>query len=254
LLDRQFRQLYNIELPESIDLETTRLETLYEFLSAKIQASEPAVSLNLIDRPRIYLIHEKAKRRLDQFRRSARVSGRGVRHFGSLDYSYDPLNYHPLGVKLFSAKVRAPDSHLRQLIETNPRPRSFAAPEPEAATVEVEKSFYQLRDNVEANPYLWNFDLCNLTLGNFHYRRMSLVRDYEQILNAEISHPAFEAAFSLSSRPVRRELTTNLPLAERFDVVLCDPTQTTAVAEARLGTNYIIQGPLETGKSQTITN
>jgi predicted DNA-binding WGR domain protein len=254
VLRHQFRQLYNIELPESIDLETTRLETLYEFLSAKIQASEPAVSLNLIDRPRIDLIHEKAKRRLDQFRRSARVSGRGVRHFGSLDYSYDPLNYHPLGVKLFSAKVRAPDSHLRQLIETNPRPRSFAAPEPEAATVEIEKSFYQLRDNVEANPYLWNFDLCNLTLANFHYRRMSLVRDYEHILNAEIAHPVFEAAFSLAPRPVRRELTTTVPLAERFDVVLCDPTQTTAIAEARLGTNYIIQGPPGTGKSQTITN
>ncbi len=194
----QFRQLYNIELPESIDLESTRIQTLYEYLSAKIQASEPAVQLNLIDRPRIDLIHDRAKRRLDQYRRSARVSGRGVRHFGTLDYSYDPANFHPLGIKLFSAKVRAPTSHLREIIEERPRPRSYIAPEPDEKTMEVEKSFYQLRDNVEANPYLWNFDLCNLTLANFHYRRMSLVRDYERLLDADAVHTAFEAVFSLA--------------------------------------------------------
>ena len=71
------------------------------------------MTLNLVDRPRIDLIHEKARRRLDQYRRSVRVSGRGVRHFGDLDYSYDPANYHPLGIKLFSTRVRTPGSHLR---------------------------------------------------------------------------------------------------------------------------------------------
>jgi len=254
VLRHQFRQLYNIELPETIDLSTTRLETLFEFLSAKIQASEPAVSLNLLDRPRIDLIHEKAKRRLDQYRRSARVSGRGIRQFGNLDYSYDPANFHPLGIKLFSAQVRTPTSRLREIIEERPRPRSFVTPEAEENTVEVERSFYHLRESVEANPYLWNFDLCNLTLANFHYRRMSLVRDYEEILESNVSHASFEATFSLAPRSLRQELPEALPLQQRFDVVNCDPTQATAIAEARRGTNYIIQGPPGTGKSQTITN
>ena len=34
----------------------------------------------------------------------------------------------------------------------------------------------------------------------------------------------------------------------------CDPTQASAIDEARAGTSYIIQGPPGTGKSQTITN
>ena len=254
VLRHQFRLLYNLDLPESIDLETTPLESLHEFLSAKIRASEPAVTLNLIARPRIDLIHDKAKRRLDQYRRSARVSGRGIRHLSGFDYSYDAVNFHPLGIKLFSAKIRPPGSHLRAILEDRPRPRSFVAAEPEGATVEVEKKFFQLRDNVEANPYLWNFDLCNLTLANFHYRRMSLVRDYERILEIDQPHPAFEATFSIEPRAVQRSLAPSLPLAERFDVVPCDPTQSTAIAEARQGVNYIIQGPPGTGKSQTITN
>ncbi len=250
----QFQQLYNINLPETIDLAESSLDALFEYLSGKIQASEPAVTLSKIDRPRIDLVHEKAKRRLDQYRRSARVAGRGVRTFLDLDYSYDPANYHPLGVKLFSALVRTPGSHLRDIIETKPRPRVFAAPDPDEAVIERERSFYQVRDATEENPYLWNFDLCSLTLANLRYRRMSLVRDYEAILDRELANPAFETTFSLAPRPLGRELPPVPSLEERFDVVPCDPTQATAIAEARRGESYIIQGPPGTGKSQTITN
>jgi hypothetical protein len=124
----QFQQLYNIELPETLDLQETNLAALFDYLSGKIQASEPAVTLTKIDRPRIDLIHDKARRRLDQYRRSARIAGRSVRSFHDLDYSYDPVNYHPLGIKLFSAFIRTPGSHLRDLIETKPRPRTYAGP------------------------------------------------------------------------------------------------------------------------------
>ena len=250
----QFQQLYNIELPERIDLAETNLDALFDYLAGKIQASEPAVTLTKIDRPRIDLVHEKAKRRLDQYRRSARVAGRGVRSFLDLDYSYDPANYHPLGIKLFSALVRTPGSHLRDILEAKPRPRVFVAPDPSEPVIEREKSFYHVRDATEANPYLWNFDLCMLTLANLRYRRMSLVRDYESILGQQLSNPAFETTFSLAPRPLGRQLPPVPSLEERYDVVPCDPTQATAIAEARRGESYIIQGPPGTGKSQTITN
>src|SRR6185436_6891875 len=110
-------------------------------------------------------------------------------------YSYDPANYHPLGIKLFSALIRTPGSHLRDVIEEKPRPRSFVAPESNDAVEERERSFYHVRDATEENPYLWNFDLCSLTLANLRYRRMSLVRDYEAILNRELVNPAFETTF-----------------------------------------------------------
>jgi predicted DNA-binding WGR domain protein len=254
IVRHQFQQLYNIELPETIDLAETSLDALFDYLTGKIQASEPAITLTKVDRPRIDLVHEKAKRRLDQYRRSARVSGRGVRTIFDLDYSYDLANYHPLGIKLFSAFVRTPGSHLRDIVETKPRPREFAAPNPADALSEKEKSFYHVRDATEENPYLWNFDLCSLTLANLRYRRMSLVRDYDAILNQQLANPAFETTFSLTPRPIGRELPTVPSLDERFDVVPCDPTQATAIAEARRGESYIIQGPPGTGKSQTITN
>ena len=249
----EFKRLYGIDLPPTIDLAQTSTEEFFAFLDARIAASNSGVTLQKIDRPRIALIHDKAQRKLDQYRRRARLAGRGVRRFQDLDYSYDPANYHPLGIKLFSTMIRSPGSRLRAIIEEKPRPRTFAVPPATPRVVEKERSFYSLEEG-EANPYTWQFDLCSVTLANFKYRRMSLVRDYDSLLDQQPLNPAFEATFSLKPRAQSSKLRDAPPIAERFDVVPCDPTQATAVGEARAGECYIIQGPPGTGKSQTITN
>ncbi|MEX0938807.1 MAG: AAA domain-containing protein [Pirellulales bacterium] len=254
VIRHQFKQLYDIDLPESIDFAETSLDELYESLGRKIAASESAVNLTKIDRPRIALIHEKARRKLDQYRRRARLAGRGVRKHLDLDYSYDPANYHPLGIKLFSAKVRPSQTHLREIIEENPRPRTFAAAEQDPPVAEKERQFFSLQSGGEANPYDWTFDLCSVTLANFKYRRMSLVRDYEELLGDGMTNLAFEATFSLSPRPIDNQPLDARALVDRFDVVPCDPTQARAIAVAEQGKSFIIQGPPGTGKSQTITN
>ncbi len=254
VIRHQFKQLYAIDLPETLDLSSTDLGTFFEYLEAQIAASESAVTLEKIDRPRIELIHEKARRKLDQYRRRARIAGRGVRSFLDLDYSYDPANYNPLGIKLFSALIRPPSTRLREIIEESPRPRVFACGEPEPPAVEKQRTLYALREGGDENPYTWSFDLCSVTLANFKYRKMSLVRDYETLLANGQDNDAFDATFSLVPRPVQQELPQVPPLADRHDVVLCDPTQATAIAEARSAKSYIIQGPPGTGKSQTITN
>ena len=254
VIRHQFKQLYEIDLPEVIDLSATNLDEFFAYLSQRITASEPAVSLNKIDRPRIALIHDKARRKLDQYRRSARLAGRGVHSFLDLDYSYDPVNYHPLGITLFSAKIRPPGTHLRTIIEEKPRPRSFATGEPEPPSAEKERLLYHLEEGGEENPYTWNFDLCSVTLGNFKYRKMSLVRDYEVLLGDGTSNAAFEATFSLTPRAAERQLPPPVAMEDRFHVVPSDPTQASAIEEARTGKSYIIQGPPGTGKSQTITN
>jgi DNA polymerase III delta prime subunit len=241
-------------LPEVIDLATTKLDQFFDYLAQKITASEPAVMLNKVDRPRIALIHDKARRKLDQYRRRARLAGRGIRSFQDLDYSYDQANYHPLGITLFSAKIRPPATHLRTVIEEKPRPRKFATAEPEPPAAETERLLYQLQEGGEENPYAWNFDLCSVTLGNFKYRKMSLVRDYETLLDNPTTNPAFEATFSLTPRAAERQMPPAVPLDERYHVVPSDPTQASAIEEARAGASYIIQGPPGTGKSQTITN
>ena len=299
----QFKQLYDIDLPEVLDLAATSLDQFFDYLARKIAASEPAVALNKIDRPRIELVHDRARRKLDQYRRRARLAGRGIRSFQDLDYSYDQANYHPLGITLFSTKIRPPATHLRTIIEEKPRPRSFATAEPGAGSeklpspsgrgaggeggleaisphpgplpegegdrsqpkplpergldppaAEKERLLFHLQEGGEENPYVWNFDLCSVTLGNFKYRKMSLVRDYETLLDKRPRNPAFEATFSLTPRPTERQLPPALPLDERYHVVPSDPTQASAIEEARAGASYIIQGPPGTGKSQTITN
>ncbi len=255
VIRHQFKQLFAIDLPETLDLTKTTLDGFFEYLTNKIQASEPAITLNKIDRPRIALIHDKAKRKLDQYRRRARVAGRGVRTFMDVDYSYDPANYHPLGIKLFSSKVQPPRPSLQAILEQQPRPRSYVAPtEGSSPTLEKSKTFFQLQEGGDDNPYFWNYDLCNVTLANFKYRKMSLVRDYEALLQEPCTNPAFDATFSLTPRPDKREIPESPPLEQRYDVVACDPTQAIAIEQARSDNSYIIQGPPGTGKSQTITN
>ena len=253
-----FRQLYNIKMPESIDLNESSINALYQWLQAQIVANEPAISLTKIDRPRIEVIHEKAKRRLDQYRRTARVSGKGASRFENIDYSYDAINYHPLGVRLFTQRVRQPAFRLQQIVSSELPTRSYVAPtsEPSAedSTLTVERKLAILQDASSDNPYQWSFDVCNLTIVNLHYRRMSLVRDYEAILEQDLQNPAFDAAFAEAPRRVARQLPDAVPIPERFEVVTSDPTQSMAIAESRTGRSYIIQGPPGTGKSQTITN
>lgn len=253
----EFKRLYNIDLPATIDLTQSSVDDLFTFISTRVKASESAISIEKIDRPRIALLHDKARRKLDQYRRRARLAGRGVRQFMSMDYSYDPANYHPLGIKLFAAKIRTPETRLRTIIEDSPRPRTFVAPvvEPlgEPPTIEKEKSFFSLEEG-ESNPYTWHYDLCSVTLANFKYRRMSLVRDYDTLIDEQLANPAFDAIFSLKPRPQFQVVCEAPPLTNRYDVVTCDPTQASAIGEARAGESYIIQGPPGTGKSQTITN
>lgn len=254
VLRHLLQQLYGIGLPETLDLAETDLEALFEALKTRIAASDASVNLEKIERPRIDLVHERARRRLDMYRRRIRLSGRSVRRFMDLDYSYDPVNFHPLGLRIFNAWVRPSETHLARILEERPRPRHFAVAPVEPGPEFKEKSFYALRDGESGNPYRWEFDLCRVTLGNFHYRKMTLVRDYAELLACPPANAAFDAAFSLRPRPVDIGEPAAPPLEERFDIVTSDPTQAAAIQVAREGGSYIIQGPPGTGKSQTITN
>ena len=249
----QFRQLYDIHLPERIDLTETDLDSLHKTLVEQISRSDQTVDVRKVERPRIDLLHEKARRRLDMYRRRARVAGRGVRQFMDLDYSYDAANFRPLGLQLFSTHVVLAETQLRTILRENPSPRRFAVTPDSAPVVEKERQFYSLRDSDGDNPHHWEFDLCRVTLGNLKYRKMTLVKDYEQLLAEDRRSEAFESAFSLTA-PTGPVDPVPATLDERYQVVPCDPTQASAISLARSGQSYIIQGPPGTGKSQTITN
>lgn len=249
-----FRQNYGIDLPESLDLATTDLDAFFDYLSKRIQASEPGVTLEKIGQPRVEIIHDRARRRLDQYRRRARTGARAARSFQSLEYSYAAENFAPLGLRLFESRVRLPETRLRSLLEEVPRSRHFAVPEPTPpAAAERDSLHYHLRSDVAGNPYHWEFDLCSVTLTNLRSRKMSLVRDYEALLAEDVPNSSFERVFSLAPRAPEEPLPEE-PFHERYPVVPCDPTQAASIAAVVGGRSLIIQGPPGTGKSQTITN
>ncbi|MCP5020834.1 MAG: DUF4011 domain-containing protein [bacterium] len=250
------RELYNLELPESIDLETAEVEDLHRLLSTQIRASEPAVNLTLLDKPRISLLHQRARQRLDRYQKRTTLGRRGKRTYPDLDYCYAKSDFRPLGLQLFRQKVQINSTNLSRLFSPETRRPEYVA---EAASDDgpmraVSQSFYSLEHDSKANPYEWEMDLCCVTLGNFKYRKMSLVRDYEALLEEMPDNPAFDAVFSLMAAQDQPLPVQEGRLEDSYPVVPCDPTQSQAIAYASAGKSFIIQGPPGTGKSQTITN
>ncbi len=251
VLRHHLQELYGLRLPEFIDLEKEDPYELHKELERQILASEPGITLRCVEKPKIDLIHRRAKKRVEVFRRRSRLTGRGIRRLGDIDYSYNKSNYRPLGLQIFLKRIKAPDWPLGQIANSKPKPRM---PQMASNPDVIENTTYNMSTD-EENPYVWDVDYCSIILGNFNSRKMSLVRDYRQLIDEpELHTPVFEELFT--ARPKENEHHDVPPLAwrERYDVVAADPTQAQAVAAARAGHSFIIQGPPGTGKSQVITN
>ena len=112
-----------------------------------------------------------------------------------------------------------------------------------------------MQEGGEQNPYVWNFDLCSVTLGNFKYRKMSLVRDYETLLDNPPAEPGVRGHV-LPGAAGRPNASCRPPCRWTNAITSCLPTPRRHRRSRRPGParSYIIQGPPGTGKSQTITN
>ena len=252
VLRQQLRQVYGIELPEAIDLLDNGVARFHAQLQALIAATEPGVQLKRIDTPEIELIHQRAKQRLEQFRRRRRATPVRQAAAASLDFSYDEDDFRPLGLRLFEERVTLARLPVGLIAGAAPTPRRQQMV---ASANETEQRSFALRDAATTgNPFEWHVDLSSVTLGNFNYRKMSLVRDYNALIDEDRANPAVERIFSPQPRAFDLAAPAPLALADRWAVVPADATQTASVALAREGTSYIIQGPPGTGKSQTITN
>ncbi len=219
VLRHHLRGLYNLSLPESIDLRETTLEAFHAELSAQIRASEPGVTLRKVDRPQIELIHERARQRIDQFRRRQKLR-KATRTATAFNYSYDRENPRPLGLQIFRQKVRPAPLPLRETAGAPPRPRMpHLSSEPAVASeadasgsrAETGRQAFALREDASGNRYTWDFDLCSITLGNFNYRKMTLVRDYAHLIESDLASRAFDGVFSLDPKTLEEEETPTLP-------------------------------------------
>jgi superfamily I DNA and/or RNA helicase/predicted DNA-binding WGR domain protein len=248
VLANHLKDLYGIVLPESIDFDDVSMEQFFSMVQDKINASKQGVKLNYIDKPRIKIVHSVARQTINNYRKKLKQKGSPA--FNQVDYSYSEENYKPLGLELFRQKIEPRQSGLEFLLSKALVPvnsENFADTNSAAL-----KSTFHLADG-ESNPYSWDFDICNIVLGNFNYKKMSLVSDYNKVAETGMMHPVFNELFSNEPRQIEQETLVNNP-AEWFHVITADPAQAKSVLYSRSGKSYIIQGPPGTGKSQTITN
>ncbi|PSK94576.1 AAA domain-containing protein [Taibaiella chishuiensis] len=240
-------ETYGIKLPERIDLETTDLTAFYQLLQEQILLARQGIRIALVDKPRIRLIHNIAQRTASTYAQRIRQRQRGMQRYSHLDYSYDADNFQPLGLQLFRNYITPGDSYLEHIIGDTPA-------RPGARHLTEVKDTYVL-DEGPGNPYHWEFDLCHVVLGNFNYRKMSLVRDYNEALETGAGQHIFDQLFSEEVRKIAEDKPLNgTGLSQQYTVVPADPTQLHSVVRSRGHKSYIIQGPPGTGKSQTITN
>lgn len=227
------KTLYNLDLPERIDLAMTTPQEFATALAKMIEDSHAGMSLEIVAQPRIRVRCETVIYRPVNNELPNGLCGDLVSQFCGVDYSYRTNPMTPLGIRLFESYVRPVSL-----------PLEYA---------HYEQENYDLILEAEANPCRWELDLCSMTLGNFDFQKMTLVKDYEELLARGGRHNAFDDLFSPGVRPAAEPLM-GLPIGDQNLIASADPTQVSAIAQARMGRNMIIQGPPGTGKSQTITN
>ncbi|MBL0053808.1 MAG: DUF4011 domain-containing protein [Bacteroidetes bacterium] len=248
VLSTMLKELYHIKLPEYIQLNEQSMDEIYNDLKTQIEKTNSGIVLEKYDKPKIKLIHAQAKQTLTQYTRKINRK-RQPHSFHNIDYSYAADNFQPLGLQLFKNYIKPEHSSLEFLINSDIKaaPQNFAPHNNESRTM------YELEEGT-ANPFKWEFDLCNMVLGNFNYKKMSLVSDYNSIIESEIENKVFNDLFSALPRKLNTGNENENEIDNQYNVVQADPTQNNALAFARKGESYIIQGPPGTGKSQTISN
>ncbi|WP_456787078.1 AAA domain-containing protein [Cellulomonas sp. P5_C5] len=240
VLRHQLDELFGLRLPETVDLAADgAVEELRATIEKQARATQPAVVVSLVDTPRIELVRHRAQVALQAYRRR-RPSSRPTFGRRQYAYSYRRPGWAPLGVQIFADRIQRRPVPLSVELGDRPAPQHV---------VET----FSVQTNADANPYTWDVDLTMVTLANFNYRTLSLVRDYDSLLTEPLSNAAFDELFSNAPRDVAEHGAT-IPVADRYLVVPADASQVGAVALARSGDNFVIQGPPGTGKSQTITN
>lgn len=245
-------QLYGIVLPEKVDLSRRdALKDLFETLKRQIVVSEPGVSFAFADKPKRRLLYATVRRRIDQFQRR-QTGNKGELDSKISEYSYDVKNYKPLGVQLFRQRVRVPEAPFRN-IAGRPLPRYFNMANAGGETRTEMSGVFVQEVAASEGRFDWSFDTCSVVLGNFDYQKMSLLRDYDLLIQKE------DLLGTQVSRLFDQKPREGLPQIdaspeELQNILPSDPSQDRAIAAAQSGESLVLQGPPGTGKSQTIAN
>ena len=250
VLASYLKELYGIELPDFVDLDEMTPEQFYQLLKGQIDAANQGIVLNYIQKPRIRLVHNVAKQTVTNFKKRLQRTGKQLSNYKDVGYSYQQEQYKPLGLEIFRQRVEPKRGFLESLAHED----AIITPLQLTDNTQAKRRpLFELTES-EGNPYSWDFDMCNIVLGNFNYKKMSLVRDYNFVIDNQVPNEVFEQLFSSKPKPTTEAKQDWNSTDDWYHVITADPTQTQAILKSRDKESYIIQGPPGTGKSQTITN
>ena len=260
-LRHHLKELYNLNLPEFVDLKETSLDQFYEALKAQIQASEPGVTLNKIDRPQIELIHEKARQRVDQYRRRMKLQARKAKRRPEAGIQLRPRKLPAAGPAALPGESpphadaacatwlgAAPQTRLPHIVDAG------CARRMRARCWKPSGRCFRLRDGDNQNPYSWDFDLVQPDARQFQLPQDDAGARLREAHRDGHGQRRVRHGLLAQPKPPEEAPPPPLELADQHLIISCDATQASAIARARTGASYIIQGPPGTGKSQTITN
>ena len=244
---------FKVQLPATLDLRNLdAIADLRSKLEHQMRRVKAGLAVAVIDKPRVQLIQKTIKRQLDEHRRRTKRSGQNLRDWKGIGYSYSPDSFQPLGYELFDRFVRAHAAPGREFANARADVTSSLGRGNLSDTAVAET--YAFDSANERNPLNWEIDLCAVSLANFNTRKMSLVRDYEVLLDGyEGGHENYQRLFDHGARPELQPISKPTHSQRNF-VLPSDPSQDDAILRAADGHSYVIQGPPGTGKSQTIAN
>ena len=114
----------------------------------------------------------------------------------------------------FTFRIKSKNNALEYIINED------LNPETQRALSEKLRTLYTTREEGDTNPTIWQVDTCNMTIGNFNYRKMSLVRDYNQIINESIKDEIFDSLFSdIPKKTQIPESNEDRQLADNYPII-----------------------------------
>ncbi|HEV3324908.1 MAG TPA: AAA domain-containing protein, partial [Puia sp.] len=224
------KELYGIRLPDFIDLEEMSPGQFYSHVQTQIEGANQGIALRYLYQPDISLLSEQAQQTIRQYGKK-QSRNRPVLYTDVKEFLRDP------GLRIGGIHSGVWPIPWRLLAD--PLNRETAGIKPAEG------------DN---DPHRWDFDTCHMVLGNFHYKKMSLVRDYNLVIDQQMQHHVFDELFGDQPKTFPDHAFDGNRPDDWYHVIAADPSQTRAILQGRAGYSYIIQGPPGTGKSQTITN
>ena len=245
VLRHQLDELFGLRLPETVDLaDDGAVEELRASIEKQARATQPAVVVGLVDKPRIELVRHRAQVRA---RRPTGGAGRPAARRSAGASTRTPTA-GPAGRRWACRSSPTGSSAGRS------RCRSSSVTRPRRST------WWSTFVGAESRPGPGRRQPVHVGRRPDDGHAGELQLPHAQPgprlrLPADRAAPnaAFDELFSTAPRDVAEHGAT-IPVADRYLVVPADGSQVGAVALARSGDNFVIQGPPGTGKSQTITN